>query len=196
MKKKVLISAASMLFGLLISTNAQMHDNLQDSTHGPQMHKFMRHKNHPGSFLEKSTSMKKNKINYQGLERRMQSKLMMPYLMIVKKLPGMLKELNLSDEQVSRLVDLQASFEKQKTDHKADLIKKELKLKSSLKASASSKEISDQLTSCAAVKVNIAVAAYDTFNKMKSVLNDTQKKKIEEFFEKHDKIGNCSKEEL
>jgi Spy/CpxP family protein refolding chaperone len=73
---------------------------------------------------------------------------------------------------------IKSAFKKQKADLKAELIKKELKLKNLLKNNASSKEISDQLTACAASKVSIGVAAYETANNMKNVLNETQKQKL------------------
>jgi Spy/CpxP family protein refolding chaperone len=105
---------------------------------------------------------------------------MMPYLETVKRLPGMQQELSLNDDQVIKLIDLQTAFLKQEVDLKADMIKEELKLKTLLQSDASAKDISEQLKSCAASHIDIGVAAYETANKMKTILNDTQKKEMNE----------------
>lgn len=96
----------------------------------------------------------------------------------------MQQELSLTDNQVEKLIDLQTSYFKQKADLKADLAKKELKLKNLLQANAPSKEVGELLKGCAASLTDIGVAAYETANKMKSILNDSQKKKLDELISK------------
>ena len=176
-----------MSFGLIIPASSQMQGNMMhDSTHCLNMHKDMMHHGQMKDRLEKEMSYRKFGMRRPNEENSMAPvRQLMPYIMLVKKLPAMQQELALTDDQVSKLADLQATFEKQKADIKSDLIKKELKLKNLLKSNASPEEINKQLTACAASRINLAVAAYDTAGKMKSVLNDSQKKKLEEFIEKH-----------
>jgi hypothetical protein len=132
-----------------------------------------------GNMREKGMQQKKFEMMHEnGINSLSPEKQLMHYVLLVKKLPGMQQELNLTDDQVSKLIDLQAVYAKQKIDLKADLTKKELKLKSLLQSNATSKEISDQLSACAAVRICIATSAYETANKMKSMLNDSQKKKL------------------
>ena len=194
MKKLTVISMMAISLGLFIPANAQMNGGMMhDSTHCPGMHKNMMHPGQIGNMREKGMQQKKFEMMHEnGINSLSAEKQLMPYIILVKRLPGMQQPLNLTDDQVSKLVDLQAAFAKQKVDLKADLTKKELKLKSLLKDNASSKEINDQLTACATSRISIAVSAYETANKMKSLLNDAQKQKLNERIEKfHSGMHDC-----
>ncbi len=195
MKKMAIAFIVAISLGMLIPVNAQMHGNMtKDSTHWEGMHKkMMSNHGNIGDMKENGMRERKPWMMHDGRGNKMSvERQLMHYAILVKRLPGMQNELGLTDDQVSKLVDLQTAFIKQKADLKADLTKKELKLKNSLKNNASSKEISEQLTSCAASRISIGVAAYETANNMKSVLNDSQKQKLNERFEKlHSSAHSC-----
>ncbi len=102
--------------------------------------------------------------------------LLRKFVWIVKRVPEMQDELSLTDDQVIKLIDLQTAFVKKAAELRADLTKKELKLKSLISSNASTAEIGDQVKTCASTGVEIGIAAYDTANKMLTVLTDSQKK--------------------
>ncbi len=106
--------------------------------------------------------------------------LLRQYVWIANWLPEMQNELSLTDDQVTKLIDLQTIMVKHNADLKAELTKKELMLKSLLDKNASSKDVGDQLKSCDASRIDIAVSTYETANKMKGVLNESQLKQLEE----------------
>jgi len=180
MKKLVVILSMAMCMGSFISINAQMNGSMKhDTTHRSGMHKNMMQQGPNGNMMDKGNHMRKFGMSEEGEIMMGPIKQLMPYIMLIKKLPEKQDELGLTDDQVSTLVDLQTAYKKEKADLMADLIKKELKLKNLLKSNASSKEISNQLTACAASKVSIGVAAYETANNMKNILTDAQKQKLE-----------------
>jgi hypothetical protein len=186
MKNVIVISVIAISLGLLIPVNAQMHgDMVSDSAHCQGIHKCKMHSGQMGNMKEEGRHQNKSdKVHGRGMNNMMPERQLMPYMALVERLPGMQQPLGLTDDQVSKLVDLRAAFAKQKVDLKADLAKKELKIKDLLKNNASGKEIGDHLTACAASRISIAVSAYETANKMKSILNDSQKQKLNEFIEK------------
>ena len=109
--------------------------------------------------------------------------LLREYIWIVNRVPEMQEELSLTDDQVTKLIDLQTGETKEIADLKADLAKKQIKVKSLIAGNASSKEVEVQLTGCAASSVDIGVSFYDTANKMRAVLNDSQKKDLDKNWE-------------
>ncbi len=116
-------------------------------------------------------------INNQVYGNKLSPKsLLRKFVWIVKRVPEMQDELSLTDDQVIKLIDLQTAFVKKAADLRADLTKKELKLKSLISSNASTVEIGDQMKTCASTGVEIGISAYDTANKMLTVLTDSQKK--------------------
>jgi LTXXQ motif family protein len=102
--------------------------------------------------------------------------LLRKFARIVKRVPEMQDELSLTDDQVIKLIDLQTAFVKKTADLRADLTKKELKLKSLISSNASSEVIGEQLKSCALTGVEIGTSIYESANKMLAVLTGSQKK--------------------
>jgi hypothetical protein len=103
---------------------------------------------------------------------------MKKYVMMVNMLPGMQEKLSLSDEQVVQLIDLQTAFKKQQVDYKADLTKKQMKMKTLLNDAATANMIKQQMQACADVKIDMKIAAYETAGKMKAILTNEQKEKM------------------
>jgi Spy/CpxP family protein refolding chaperone len=185
MKSSIIISVFALVFGLMASMNAQMPSGMaHDSTHWEGSHHGMMNEDMKIYHMDKG--MQQDRMHSHNRMKMTPLAQMMPYIETVKGLPDMQKELSLSDDQVSKLVDLQAAYIKQNADLKADLTKKDLKLKSLLQSNAAGTEINLQLKSCAATQIDIGVAAYETANKMKALLNDAQKKKLMEKMEKHE----------
>lgn len=190
MKRLISVSLISLMLGFVIA-NAQMYTNKPDSIY--HRHRGMMGDNGKNFFMQHRMP---NVMHMQNRDMASSVMQMKPYIRIVKRLPDMQKELSLTDVQVEKLIDLQTGYMKQKADLKADLTKKELKLKNLLHNNASSKEVSEQLKSCAASMADIGVAAYETANKMKSVLNDSQNKQLDEILSKHragKQFGHCIK---
>ncbi len=108
---------------------------------------------------------------------------MHPYMAMVNMLPSMQQKLSLTDDQVSRLIDLQSSFRKEAAGYEAGMQKGMLKLRSLVKNGGSSAEVKKQLESCSESRISLQVAAYDTFTQMKSVLDASQSKQLEGMME-------------
>jgi hypothetical protein len=103
---------------------------------------------------------------------------MQKYGMMVNRLPNMQEQLSLSDEQVEKLLPLQAEFYKQQIDYQVELRKKQMKLKNLMADNASASQVKDQLEACSETKINMKVAAYETAGKMKALLNSDQKEHL------------------
>jgi hypothetical protein len=184
MKKIICTSVVVAICGFMSTTNAQIHQGMMsDSTqwqgmhHG--MHQDMMHRN----TMEEDMHHK----NYNSMDNRlmmMHNSALAQCFMLLNRLPKMQEELSLTDDQVFKLIDLQADYKKQKAGLMGDLQKGQLKLKSLVKSNAGTKDISDVLKSCATTMANIGTAAYDTATKMKGILNDSQKQKLNELMER------------
>ncbi|MFA5419756.1 MAG: hypothetical protein WC341_14990, partial [Bacteroidales bacterium] len=103
---------------------------------------------------------------------------MKKYDILVNKLPAMQELLSLTNDQVNQLYDLQTAFKKQQIDYQSELRKKQMKLKGLLNDMAPTSQIKTQMKDCADTKINMKVAAYDTAEKMKAVLNSDQKEQL------------------
>ena len=103
---------------------------------------------------------------------------MKKYGMMVNHLPNMQEQLSLSDEQVERLLDLQAEFKKQQIDYQTELRKKQMRLKGLLADNASASQVKNQMEACSETKINMKTAAYETAGKMKTLLTSDQKEQL------------------
>ena len=101
------------------------------------------------------------------------------YMMIVNLLPSMQDKLSLTDDQTSKLIDLQAAYTKEQAGYKADLAKQMIKLRTLLNNNATSAEVKKVLESCSETRINMQVAAYDASRNMTAVLNPDQKKSLD-----------------
>jgi len=104
---------------------------------------------------------------------------MKKYMMLVNKLPGMQQQLSLTDDQVNELINLQTEFKKQQVDHRAQLIKKQMKMDKLFENNASVSEVKQQMQQCAESMISMKLAAYETAGKMKSLLSSEQKEQLQ-----------------
>jgi hypothetical protein len=74
---------------------------------------------------------------------------------------------------------IREKVKKQQIDYKADLTKKRMNLQNMMMNEASADDIKTQLQECSNTKIDMKVAAYETANKMKSVLSVEQKDKLQ-----------------
>lgn len=163
MKKLVLIVVTVFLTAGL-TANAQMMGNKQ-----------MQHDQGQGMMMQ------------QGMMHHMNQQMpMQPYMMMVKMLPNMQEKLNLTQEQMEKLIDLEADFKKQKADYQAELAKKRMKLKSLLMEKASADEVKKQMLQCVNTKVDMGISAYETAGKMKALLTAEQKEKMKNMMHSQD----------
>jgi len=95
----------------------------------------------------------------------------------IKHLPDLKSKLDLTDAQVNKLKDLRTNYLKQKADWEAAIKKSEIDLKTLVDKKASPSEIRKALKSLYDVKLDMKVAAYETTQKMLSVLNKEQLEK-------------------
>ena len=114
------------------------------------------------------------------------------YMMFVEMMPKMRDKLSLTTDQTEKLIDLRADFKKQKIDLKAQQAKEKMKLQNLLMNKASSEELEKQMLKCAGIKVDIKLAAYETAGKMKDVLTDEQKEKMEKMHEYKEEMHHKS----
>jgi len=95
----------------------------------------------------------------------------------IKHLPDLKSKLDLTDAQVNKLKDMRTNYLKQKADWEAAIKKSEIDLKALVDKKASPSEIRKTLKSLYDVKLDMKVAAYETAQKMLSVLNKEQLEK-------------------
>lgn len=101
------------------------------------------------------------------------------YAMMVNRLPAMQQQLSLKDDQVEKLIDLQAAFKKEQIDYMAELRKKQMELKNLLENNASETQVKNQMEACSETRIDMKAAMYVTAGKMKDVLTDEQKKELQ-----------------
>ena len=161
--KKLAILVTVILFMVDFSANAQMH-----------------HGNNQKQDQMQGKMMQKGEMMQGGMMQGMmgQQMPMKKYMMTVNMLPQMQSKLSLSQEQTEKLIDLQTAFKKKQVEFKGDMAKKRMELQNLLDQNASVNEVRSQVEKCTNIHVNMMVAAYETANKMKSVLSDTQKEQL------------------
>jgi len=167
--KKLIIIATTLLFMTGYTASAQMmgQNNMQNQKQGMMMQNNGMMQGMMGNGMCPMYGQMMN-----------QNMPMQKYGMMVNRLPNMQEQLSLSDEQVENLLDLQTEFKKLQIDHKAELRKKQMKLKSLLDDNASVSQVKNQMEACSETKINMKVAAYETAGKMKAVLNSDQKEQL------------------
>ncbi len=167
--KKWIITATALLFMAGYTANAQMRrqQNVQNRQHNMMMQ---------NNGMMQGMGMGMCPMCGQMMNRNMP---MQKYGMMVNRLPALQQQLSLDDNQVEKLIDLQTEFKKQQVGYKAELQKKQMKLKSLLDGNASGSEVKNQMEACSETKINMKVAAYETAGKMKAVLNDDQKEQLQ-----------------
>jgi Spy/CpxP family protein refolding chaperone len=176
MKKLVIIATALLLMAGYTASAQTGHDhnNKQDQ------------EQKQGMMMQKSGMMQDGMM--QGMmdngkcpmcgQMMNQDMPMKKYGMMVNKLPTMQQQLSLTDDQVNKLYDLQATFKKQQIDFQSELRKKQMKMKSLLADNASASQVEKQMKDCADTKISMKVAAYETAGKMKAVLTNDQKEQL------------------
>ena len=168
--KKIVIIVTALLFSIGYTANAQMgheHDNNQSQKQGMMMQK--------SSMMQ---GMMGNGMCPMCEQMMSLNVPMKKYGMMVNRLPNMQEQLSLIDQKVETLIDLQTEFKKQQIDYKAELRKKQMKLKGLLADNASASQVKNQMQACSKTKINMKVAAYETAGKMKAVLNSDQKEQL------------------
>ncbi len=174
--KKLVIIAIALLFMAGYSASAQTghdHDQKQDQKQGMMMQKSGMMQG--GGMMQGMMGDGKCPMCAQMMNQDMPMK---KYGMMVNKLPTMQQQLSLTDDQVNKLYDLQATFKKQQIDFQSELRKKQMKLKSLLVDNASASQVEKQMKDCADTKISMKVAAYETAGKMKAVLTNDQKEQL------------------
>jgi len=175
--RKLAIILTALLFSVGYTANAQM-EHEQNNKKGTEQ----------GMMMQKSGMMQGMMGNGmcpmcgQMMDQDMP---MRKYGMMVNHMPKMQEQLSLSDEQVERLLDLQAEFKKQQIDYQTELGKKQMKLKGLLADNASASQVKNQMGSCSETKINMQMAAYETAGKMKAVLNSDQKEQMKNMMMQH-----------
>lgn len=167
----IIVAAVFFLTGLtaVFTANAQMGKG--DDQQSGQHHGMMKGDMKPG--------MKKGKMGMKH-QKMMMQKPMKKYMMMVHMLPAMQEQLSLDQDQREKLIDLQADFKKQQVDFDARSAKEKMKMKSLLENEAPADQVKNQMSTCAGIKIDMKVAAYETAKKMKAVLTDKQVKQMEE----------------
>lgn len=165
--------------------NAQMHHG-QDKQNGQQQ--GMMQQGMQQGMMQNMMSDGMCPMCAQMMQQNMPMK---KYMMMVNKLPAMQEQLSLSDEQVNQMIDLQAIFKKQQVDYQAELTKKQMQMQKLLKNNAPAADVKKQMKQCADTKVDVKAAAYETAGKMKALLTDEQKDKLQNMMMQQ---GNMMKE--
>ncbi len=159
-------------------------------TASAQMHQGMGMSNYPGTMGY--NHMGYNNMGYMmygnnygmmnGQYGNMMYGQMMPmrqYMFMVNMMPQMQDQLGLTTEQSNKLIDLQTAYMKQIVDLQADLSKKQMTLEELLENNAPADQVKVQLESCAQTRTELDIAAYQSGSKMRNVLNDSQKKTLD-----------------
>ncbi|HYW95101.1 MAG TPA: hypothetical protein VE870_05910 [Bacteroidales bacterium] len=172
-----------LMFSPFASAQMRHHGMLQDSAgFGPM----------PGCMMGK-TGPRMMDNSYMGMmHRNMMSNMsggfhqgmtanMMPmqkYMMMVNMMPAMQQKFSLTDDQVSKLIDMRTDFKKKQVDYQASLAKERMKLSALLKENGSPGDIHEHLQKCSGIRTDMQVAAYETYMNMKGVLNNDQKEQL------------------
>ncbi len=204
---KTLQIIAVLLIASVPALDAQvmMHRGLmQDSTRSQYMQGYrgMGSMTMPGCMYMMQGNMMGRGMMHQGMTGRMNRGMMggrgmmgaqMPlrkYMMMVNLMPSMDQKLSLTDDQVSQLLDMQTNFKKQQVDFRADMARQRMKMQNLMKSDASAAQLREQLQQCSDIRINMQVAAYETYHKMKDVLNDNQKDQLNRMMMRQMNPGN------
>jgi len=118
--------------------------------------------------------MKGGMMNMMGDKGMM---IMHPFFHTIHHLSDMKDELNLTDKQIEQLKNISNEFQKRNADWKAAIEKKQIDLKLQFDNNASVKEVKKYFQAISETKLEIQISAYESAQKMLSVLNTKQKEK-------------------
>jgi len=189
MKKSGIILFVFMLFaGLTASAQIQQGMNQKQEQQKRMQQEFMQH-NMQGNMQENRMGMMQGNMMQGGMcpmcgNMMDQEMPMQKYMMMVNRLPDMEEQLSLSQDQVEKLIDMRANYKKQPIDLRAVLAKKQRNMQGLMKSNASADEVRKQMKDCADIQINEKVAAYETAGKMKALLTDEQKAKLQTLMDK------------
>lgn len=99
-------------------------------------------------------------------------------MMLINKLPDMQDYLTLTEEQIQKLNQIRNDFQKKQIDRRASLAKKQIDMQTMFDNDASSSDIRKVMEEIANIKIDMAIAAYETAGRMKDVLSSDQKNKL------------------
>lgn len=181
MKKLVLITATLLLFAGFTS-NAQMMGNDQK----PMQQMMMQN----SGMMQQGDGMG---MMGQGMcpmcgQMMNQNMPMRKCMMLVNRLPGLQQQLSLNSSQVEQLIDLQTEFKKQRVDYQAEMAKTQMKTKDLFENAAPAGEIRKQLENSSDIRINMQVAAYETAQEMKGILNSDQKEQLKQMMMQHENM--------
>ena len=176
MKHLSLILAVCILSA--VTASAQMHQGMHN-----QSSQNMGTMGNPG--MMGYNHMGYNNMGYNNMGNMMYGNMygmMMPmqeYTFMINTMPQMYDQLGLTTEQSDKLLDLRTEFMKQKIDLEAQYTKKQMTLENQLEENAPADQVKTQLESCAQTQTDMELAAYQSGMKMRNILNDSQKKKLD-----------------
>lgn len=99
------------------------------------------------------------------------------FMKVIYHLPDLKTQLDLTEDQSSRLKKLQSEFRKNKADWKAEIKKIRIDLDDKLEEKAAASEIRKLLEAKSKTKVDMKVSGYETARQMTDVLEPDQKKR-------------------
>ena len=99
--------------------------------------------------------------------------------MLINRLPEMKIQLSLTDNQVEQLQQMRDEFQKKQIDLGAVLAKNGIDLRTAVATNVPVSDIRTRLEEMAGIRIDMLVEAYETAGKMKNILNDEQKIKLE-----------------
>lgn len=132
----------------------------------------------PGSMCSMCGMMGRSGMHKGMMGRGMMGNRMSHFMKVIYHLPGMETRLEFTQDQTSRLKELQSEFLKNKADWKAEIEKKHIDLDNQLENEADSSQIRKTLEAISKVKIDKKVSGYETALQMISVLQPEQKKML------------------
>lgn len=159
-------------------------------TASAQMHEGMQNQSHTGmGMMSNQGVMGNNHMNYNNMGGMMHGNMyrmmnygiepLNKYTFIVNLIPQMQSQLGLTTEQLNKLIDLRTAYLKQQIDLQAELSKKELTLANLIEENAPADQVKAKLQSYAQTQTDLGLAAYQSGTQMRDLLNDSQKKKLD-----------------
>ncbi|GET34679.1 hypothetical protein PbJCM13498_35420 [Prolixibacter bellariivorans] len=138
----------------------------------------------PNMMLARQMMRQHRGMMMQGYHGPAYPNVMKPYLFIVNQIPELRLELSLSDKEYEELVDLRTEYLQKKDGLEGELSKMNQLLHNELMNNANDKTVKEQLSSIAETKTSVMMAAYSTVEKMRTVMNSDQQKKLDQMIYK------------
>ena len=160
--------------GTTMQNDGMMHQGMHNGTFGGTMNSGMH-----GNMMNGGMGMMQNG-NCPGYGQMMNSGTPIDNTsFLINRLPNLKQQLSLDNNQVEKLFSFQTDFKKQQIDFQAELRNDQLKLNDLIQGTAPSDQIKKQLEAIAKTKIDQEIAAYETAGKMKALLTNDQKEKLE-----------------